>query len=84
MFHTIDGKEYLEFKNFLGTTHYIYIYAWEGWEEGWKIWNSHGFQGERKGDQSPPTAYEGGLLARGYQFTANEGKGKGNSNFKEP
>ena len=78
MFHTTDGKEFLEFKKFLGTTHYIYMLE-RGEKTAGRFWNSHGFQGERKGDQSPPTA-----IAIGYQFTANEGKGKGNSNFKEP
>ena len=78
MFHTTDGKEFLECKKFLGTTRYIYMLE-RGEKRAGRFWNSHGFQGERKGDQSPPTA-----IAIGYQFTANEGKGKGNSNFKEP
>ena len=41
------GKEFLEFKKCLGTTYYIY--AWEGWEGGWKILEFTWFSGGTEG-----------------------------------
>ena len=78
MFHTTDGKEFLEFEKIF-RNHSLYLYAWEGWEEGWKILEFTWFSGGTEGRSIVTQA-----IAIGYQFTANEGKGKGNSNFKEP